>query len=91
MTSRERILATIAHKQTGRVPVDLGATPCPGISAIAYSNLVQNIGINDLRVKINDVVQQLVHPDDDILELYDVEVLFLIKFITFFLMFRPGI
>ena len=39
MTSRERVLAAIAHKEPDRVPVDMGATPSSGISAIAYSNL----------------------------------------------------
>ncbi len=39
MTSRERILAAIEHRQPDRVPVDLGATPSSGISAIAYGNL----------------------------------------------------
>lgn len=39
MTSRERILSTIEHRQPDRVPVDLGAPPSSGISAIAYGNL----------------------------------------------------
>ena len=41
MTSRERILAAIKHRKTDKVPVDMSATPSSGISAIAYSNLVQ--------------------------------------------------
>ena len=39
MTPLERILATIAHEEPDCVPVDLGATPSSGISAIAYNNL----------------------------------------------------
>ena len=34
MTSREKVLAVISHKE-GKVPVDMGATPGSGISAIA--------------------------------------------------------
>ena len=64
MTSRERILAAISHKQPDRVPVDMSATPSSGISAIAYSNLVRHIGRPDLPVLIYDVVQQLAQPDD---------------------------
>ncbi len=75
MTSRERILATIAHQRSDRVPVDLSATPSSGISAIAYSNLVHHIGRDDLPVYIYDVVQQLAQPDDYILDMFDVDVI----------------
>ena len=67
MTSRERILAAIAHQQPDRVPVDLSATPSSGISAIAYSNLIRHIGQQNLPVQIYDVVQQLAQPDMSIL------------------------
>ena len=75
MTSRERILAAIAHKTPDRIPVDLGATPSSGISAIAYSNLVKHIGRQDLPVQIYDVVQQLAQPDMSLLDQFGVDVL----------------
>jgi uroporphyrinogen decarboxylase len=75
MTSRERIIAAIAHKQPDRVPVDLSATPSSGISAIAYSNLIHHIGRKDLPVLIYDVVQQLAQPDDSVLDMFGVDVI----------------
>ena len=75
MTSRERILAAIAHVPPDRVPVDLGATPSSGISAIAYSNLVKHLGKSELPVCIYDVVQQLAQPAPSILKLFDVDVI----------------
>ena len=75
MTSRERVLAAIAHQTPDRIPVDLGATPSSGISAIAYSNLVQHIGKGDLPVRIYDVVQQLAQPDESILQQFGVDVI----------------
>lgn len=75
MTSRERILAAINHKQPDQVPVDLGATPSSGISAIAYSNLLKHIDRPDLPVWIYDVVQQLAQPDESILDMFGVDVL----------------
>lgn len=75
MTSRERILAAINHQSPDRVPVDLGATPSSGISAIAYSNLVKHIGRDDLPVQIYDVVQQLAQPDMFVLNQFGVDVL----------------
>ena len=75
MTSRERVLAAIAHQTPDRIPVDLGSTPSSGISAIAYYNLVQHLGKSELPVYIYDVVQQLAQPDQSILELFGVDVI----------------
>lgn len=75
MTSRERVLAAINHQTPDRIPVDLGATPSSGISAIAYSNLVNHIGNTELPVQIYDVVQQLAQPDRTILDRFGVDVL----------------
>ncbi len=75
MTSRERVLAAINHQTPDKVPVDLGATPSSGISAIAYSNLVKHIGMPELPVQIYDVVQQLAQPDMKVLDKFGVDVL----------------
>ncbi len=75
MTSRERVLTAIKHQSPDRVPIDLGATPSSGISAIAYSNLVKHIGMPELPVQIYDVVQQLAQPDMKILDKFGVDVL----------------
>ena len=75
MTSRERVMAAINHQEPDRVPVDLGATPSSGISAIAYSNLVRHISKTDLPVLIYDVVQQLAQPDNLVLDMFGIDVL----------------
>ncbi len=75
MTSRERILAAINHQTPDKIPVDLGATPSSGISAIAYSNLVKYIGMPELPVQIYDVVQQLAQPDRKVLDKFGIDVL----------------
>lgn len=74
MTSRERIIAAIAHVEPDKVPVDLGATPSSGISAIAYSNLMKYLG-KELPTLVYDTVQQLAQPDDSILDLFGVDVI----------------
>lgn len=74
MTSRERILAAIEHRQPDRVPVDLGATPSSGISAIAYGNLKRHLGLDQGQTRVYDVVQQLAQPEDLILERCGVDV-----------------
>jgi uroporphyrinogen decarboxylase len=75
MTSRERVIASINHRQPDRIPVDMSSTPSSGISAIAYSNLIRHIGRDDLPVQIYDVVQQLAQPDELILKMFEVDVI----------------
>ncbi|GAB4441806.1 MAG: uroporphyrinogen decarboxylase family protein [Anaerolineae bacterium] len=75
MTSRERVLASIAHQQPDRVPVDLGATPSSGISTIAYHNLKEYLGLTGGHTRVYDVVQQLAQPEDDILARFGVDVI----------------
>jgi len=52
MRSRERVLAAIEHKVPDRTPVDLGATPSSGISAIAYGNLKKYLGVPSGRTQV---------------------------------------
>ena len=68
MTSRERVMSAIEHRQPDRVPVDLGATPSSGISAMAYGNLKRHLGIDSGHTRIYDVVQQLAQPEDAVLD-----------------------
>ena len=75
MTSRDRVLASVRHEEPDRVPVDLGATPSSGISAIAYHNLKEHLGINKGHTRVYDVVQQLAQPEEVILDRYGVDVL----------------
>lgn len=75
MNSRERVIASIEHKQFDKVPFDIGSNPSSGISAIAYSNLLKFLGKDHLPVKIFDVVQQLSHPDPEIIDLLGIDVI----------------
>lgn len=74
MTSRERVLAAIAHQEPDRVPVDLGATPSSGISAVAYARLKEHMGMSQGQTRIYDVVQQLAQPEDEILARFGIDV-----------------
>src|SRR5512136_2541884 len=75
MTSRERVLSAICHREPDRIQVDLGSTPSSEISAIAYNRLKKHLGITAGRTRIYDVVQQLVQPEDAILDRFSVDVL----------------
>lgn len=75
MTSRERVMAAVNHKQPDYVPLDLGATPSSGISAIAYNRLKKHLGMTEGHTKIYDVVQQVVYPEQEILDRFGVDVI----------------
>ncbi len=75
MNSRERVMAAINHKEPDYVPLDSGATPSSGISAIAYNNLKKHMGITDGHTRIFDVVQQVVIPEQNIIDEFGVDVI----------------
>ena len=75
MTSRERVMAAINHKEPDYVPLDLGSTPSSGISAIAYNNLKKELGMTGGQTRIFDVVQQVAQPEMEILDRFGVDVL----------------
>jgi uroporphyrinogen decarboxylase len=67
MSSRKVVLDAISHKEPERVPVDMGATPSSGISAIAYNKLKRHLGFNH-PTRVYDVVQQLAQIDEEMAE-----------------------
>lgn len=73
MTARERVLASVEHREPDRLAVDLGSTPSSGISAVAHANLVRHLGLRDQRTRVYDVVQQLAQPSDELLDLMRID------------------
>ena len=74
MTSRERILSAIDHRQPDRVPVDIGATPSSGVSMVAYQNLINYLGMHHLKNQVYDVIQQVTQPEMEFLDHFKVDV-----------------
>ena len=75
MTSRERVICSINHKEPDRIPIDLGSNTSSGISAIAYNNLKKHLGKTNGHSYVYDVVQQLALPEDEILGLLGVDII----------------
>ena len=73
MTSRERVLAALDHKQPDRVPVDFSGHRSSGIAAIAYRKLRAHLGLPDREILVYDPVQQLAVVDQDVLDLFGVD------------------
>lgn len=77
MTSRERIIATLKHREPDRVPIDLGGWPETGIAAVAYKNFKQFLGIREGKIRVYDLVQQLAQPEEQVLAKVGADALFL--------------
>ena len=68
MNSRQRILSAINHEEPDGLPVDLGATPSSGVSAMAYDQLIHHLPFKDKRIWVYDVVQQVAQPSEELLD-----------------------
>ena len=74
MTSRERVIAAIERKNLDRVPVDLGGTAVSTILAEAYDKLLKKLNIKK-DIRIADTSQLFVYVDDEIVDLYNLDVI----------------
>ena len=56
MTSRERILTSLNHREPDRIPIDLSGHRSSGIAAIAYARLREHLGLppKPIRVFLQD-------------------------------------
>ncbi|KPJ68710.1 hypothetical protein AMJ44_05655 [candidate division WOR-1 bacterium DG_54_3] len=75
MTSRERVLAAMNHREPDRVPIDLSGHRSSGISAIVYPKLRQLLGLPPKPLRVYDPVQQLAIMDEDVLDRFGVDTL----------------
>ena len=73
MTSRERILAALNHREPDRVPVDFSGHRSSGIAAMAYPKLREFLGLPPKPVRVYDIVQQLAVVDEDVLDRFGVD------------------
>ncbi len=73
MTSKERVLAAIDHREPDRVPFDLTSTLVTGIHYVAYEKLRNYLGMPKKKTRIFDQVQGLARVDDDLLKYLEVD------------------
>ena len=76
MTSRERLLTALNHKQPDRVPIDFGGFQT-GIHKKAYEQLLDYLGIQE-DIAILDPVQQLAKPGEQVLQRFRVDTRYIV-------------
>ena len=86
MTSRERVVAALDHRQPDRVPLDLGASAVTGMHASSVYKLRQSLGLDEpgTPVKVVDPYQMLGEIGSDLIDALGVDVVGLGKRETFF-------
>ncbi len=77
LSSRERVIKAIEHKTADRMPIDLGVHFSTGISAFAYRNLREYLGLSVDNIEVADCVQLLARVDEDVLERFHVDTILL--------------
>jgi len=73
MTPRERILAACEHKESDRIPIDMGSSLVTSITSAAYVPLREHLGFGPDEIKIYDEVQQLPYVAEDVLERFGID------------------
>ncbi len=62
MNSRQRVQAVLNGQVPDKLPIDFGSMRSTGIQAIAYAELLKYLGMEDEKVYVYDVFQQLAEP-----------------------------
>lgn len=73
MTSRERVLAALNHRESDRVPLDCSGHRSSGIAAIAYARLRKHLGLPAKPIRVYDPIQQLAVLDPDVIERFGID------------------
>lgn len=73
LSSRERVLRAIEHREPDRVPIDFSGHRSSGIAAIAYAKLRRHLGLPPRPIRVYDIIQQLAIVDEDVLERFGVD------------------
>ncbi|MFA6507826.1 MAG: uroporphyrinogen decarboxylase family protein [Treponemataceae bacterium] len=73
MTARERLLAALSHRESDRLPVDLGGTSTTTITQKAYTALRSHLGFPPVTPRILSLTAGSIRPDDDVLEHFRVD------------------
>ncbi len=74
MTSRERVLKALNHKQPDRVPLDIGSTAVTGAHVSVVAALREHYGLEKRLVKVHEPYQMLGWLDDDLKQAMGIDV-----------------
>ena len=74
ITSRERLIATLNHKQPDRIPIDFGGTAVTGVHVSCVAALRDYYGLEKRPVPVHEPYQMLGTLEDDLLDAMGLDV-----------------
>ncbi|NLE57750.1 MAG: methyltransferase, partial [Planctomycetes bacterium] len=74
MTSKERVVAALNHRQPDRVPMDFGGTAVTGMHITCVAALRDHYGLQKRLVKVHEPYQMLGWIDDDLADAMGIDV-----------------
>ncbi|MBN1893365.1 methyltransferase [bacterium] len=74
MTSREMVRSSLAHQETGRVPVDFGSTSVTGMHVAIVAALREHYGLEKRPVKVHEPYQMLGLLEEDLQKVIGIDV-----------------
>ena len=77
LTSRERVIRTLKRLPVDRYPIDLGSHMSTGISAFAYWNLLEKMGLPTDHIWVPDAVQMLAMVDEPVRRRFHIDCILL--------------
>lgn len=84
MTSRERIKLALEHRETDRVPLDLGGSPLTGMHVSSVYHLRKALGLEDEPVKVIEPYQMLGEIKPDMIDKLGIDVVPLYGLVNMF-------
>lgn len=66
MTSRDKAIASINHRDSGKIPIDIGGTGVTGIHVRSVENLRHYYGLGQKPIKVTEPYQMLGEVDDEL-------------------------
>jgi uroporphyrinogen decarboxylase len=73
MTSRERVVASLDHREPDRIPIDLDSTIVTSIAKNAYVDLKRYLGMPVGEIRMLDHLQQLPYVEEELLRRFAVD------------------
>ena len=67
-------MRAVDHQEPDRVPIDLGGMGSTGITALAYHQLREYLGISEGEIRVIDVAQMLVLVQEEVRQRLGVDV-----------------
>jgi len=74
MTSKERVMESLNHRQPDAIPVDFGSTAVTGIHVNCVAQLRDHYGLEKRPVKVTEPYQMLGHLEDDLMQAMGIDV-----------------